>query len=632
MKDLLYKSKIVYNFQYMDSFQRSQYSIFNKNKRSIDKNQVLTPQEAISFSKKTASELPQPPNSEQSTVTSNKTTPELPKNTILNTNLMGNDPEKKKQQLNNLLWLFGLVLVAILFFSIGYYLKNNLKTPPTVNIEEKDLGIVLAEKYDEETVIESGSVVIKIWTDGNNDGKKSSWETNRYGFGAQIRKAGEKSPFLYVESDGEGVIRLTGLNNDEDYEIFYFEANNYDPYNPNRDFWGANNYEIFDSTDGSTGKIFGDWRPLKVGQDGTELILGLREYKPEKLITTLGYGATLYDLEGKQFASGGNFSSSSLPNKVEIRNNNLFYVKDGNMYKNNPIINMAYSARAFDQLAMSDTSFWAISPSGTSIIYGDHNGTYFQNENNACTKQQLYYENKPLGLYTQSFPPDTVGVRFGDDYRAIVYASVENNYGYYLVNCNNSQISVKKLPIERQWYGGYFAKNDRFILKGPITFTPVCEQTTDENGVKNTCPAQTYGEGLYVYKLNDNKVEKIGGDELNTTYFAAEAYDGRYAILANTEADELKILNFDSADEIKILNFNIKPFFNNYDRHGLTNGFFSYLGKDRFMFMDHLGQCNGQEVCATVKEFKIQGTNINVTELIKIKDLYPTRIIGEITK
>ena len=596
----------------MDSFQRSQYSIFNKNKKPLDK-------EPLKIQLK-----PEIKPAVTATPPAKKITAELPKNTILNTNVIGNDPQKPKRLFNLSLWVFGFVLLAILFFSVGYYLKNSRNQQTAApEAEEKDLGLVLQEKYDREETVAPGSVVIKLWVDTNADGKHNSWEVNPYGFGAQIRKKGETNSFLSVETDGEGVIRLTGLDNQEEFEISYYIINNNEMYNPDRHFYGPVNYEIFESSDGSTGKIFGDWRTFKVGANGSEITLGLKEYKPARLVITQANSVIAYDLTGSQFASGVVYGNNGLPNKFEVRNNNIFYVYEGSLYKNNPLVNMSYSTRVFSQLSMSDTSFWSISPSGTSVIYGDHNGTFFQNENNNCAKQQLYYENKPIGLYSQSYPHDPVGVRFGDDYQAIIYGSVENTYSYYLVKCSNNQISVKKLPIERQWFGGVFARHDRFILKGPITHRKQCDGSSCD---------QNYGEGLYVYKLNEDKIERIGGDELNATYFVGEAYDGRYALLAHTEEDPLRILNFDSSDEIKILNFNIKPFFKNYDRHGLSNGYFTYLGSDRFMFVDRFGQCNGTKTCAAVKEFKVQGTNINVNDLIEIKDIYPIRIVGEITK
>lgn len=586
----------------MDSFQRSQYSIFNKNKQPIEKPEGKPKPEIV--------KAPASP----------KITPELPPieppTTILQTNFTGDQSNRKKALIKPLLWLFGLVLLGIFFFSVGYYLQNrNNNQVKLPEIKIKDVGEILLEKFATKETLPAGTVLIKLWMDSNNDGKHDSWENNQYDIGANIRKKGEEAAFLWVETDGEGVIRLTGLDSKEKFEISYYVIDRGNTYNQDRHFYGQLNYEIFQSTDGSTGKIFGEWRDLKINDTGTEITLGLREYKPDKLFVTQASAAILYDAEGKQFASSSIFSNSTLPIQFEIRDNHIFYVKDGILYKNNPLVNMVYSQQFFNQINISDDSFWSISPNGSAIIYGDNNAAYFRNQDNACGKQQLYYENKPIALYTQSYPHDPVGVRFGDDHQAIIYGRVENNYHYYLVSCSNSQLTIKQLPIERQWYGGIFARHNRFVIKGPITH---------QN--------QTYGEGLYVYKLNEDKIERIGGDELNTTYFVANAYDGRYTILANTEEDQLKILNFDSATEIKILNFEIKPFFKQYDRHGLANGNFAYLGKDSFMFIDRFGQCSQNQACAEIKSFKIAGTTINVTDLVTIKDVYPMRVIGEISK
>jgi len=139
-------------------------------------------------------------------------------------------------------------------------------------------------------------------------------------------------------------------------------------------------------------------------------------------------------------------------------------------------------------------------------------------------------------------------------------------------------------------------------------------------------------EGLYVYLINEDKLERIGGDELNTTYFAADSFDGRYAILANTQEDPVKILNFDSKDEVKILNFDIKPLFKNYDRHSFSNGQLTYLGEDKFLLLDTFGQCEKNEDCAAIKQFTVKGTNIDVKDVTTIKDIYPVSIVGEISK
>jgi len=296
------------------------------------------------------------------------------------------------------------------------------------------------------------------------------------------------------------------------------------------------------------------------------------------------------------------------------------------------LINMTYSQKIYDQIAMSDNSFYELSPSGTAIIYGDNNGGYFQTPSDQCGRQSLRYDNQIIKLYSQSNPHDTVGVRFGDDHRAIIYGQVgSEEYGYFLASCDNSQMNVKKLPITRQWYGGIYAKHDRFILKGPVTHNPPCVQE-NENEPQEACTVNRTGEGLYVYLLNEDKLERIGGDELNTTYFVADSFDSRYAILANTQEDPVKILNFDSKDEVKILNFDVAPLFKNYDRYGLSNGQFTYLGEDKFLLLDRFDQCGKGEDCAVIKQFTIKGTNIDVKNITTIKDIYPISIVGEIKK
>lgn len=593
----------------MDSFKRSQYSIFNRDKK--------TPKEKPSLAVEKKAKTPKP------------------KTNILNTDVMGDDKKEKKNILNFIIPFFGLVLVAIFFFSVGYYLKNRLNQPNTAE-EIKDVGLVLAEKYGKEEAVGAGEVKISFWIDYNGDGEKNTHETIRETIGANIRREGEEHGFTTIEADGEGIIRISGLDEGK-YEVRYYIHPS--QYYPNQsDIYGATLYEIVDSSDGATGIITNEWRGFTVGKDGTKITVGLQEYKPEKLIVAgNSYSAVFYDpIENLNYANGLHLRQGNLPPKFEIRDNNIFYIKNGALYKNNPLVNKTYSQRVYDQIAINSNLFYELSPSGKSIIYGDNTGAFFQTPNNECGRRELRYENKPISLYTVSNPHDAVGVTFGSDNNAIIYGQVNSEeYRYYLVSCNNSNLSVKQLPIKRYWFGGIYAQHNRFVLKGPITHEKECEAPTSE---EQSSPQPTlscgesYGEGLYVYLLNEDKVQRIGGSELDTTYFAETSFDSKYALLADAAKDDMYLLNFEAKDNIEIISVDPKPLFKKYDKGSMGNGNFTYIGNDRFLMMDRFGQCGTGDDCVAVKELKINGNNINVSDVMMIKDTAPIKIVGEIVK
>lgn len=628
----------------MDSFQRSNYSIFNKTKKNLDpsRNSKKTPHIPINSdlltNKTPTQKIPtKPPQPDLNIET--PPTPEQKTKPILKTNLFGDDKKRKQQTLKIILWLFGALLVAIFFFSVGYYLKSRSNNLPQIEqpSEEISLGQVLYEKFgsDNEQVT-TGSVRFEFWFDTNNDGKRSNWETVRDSVGLNIRRKGDEFPFSNFETDGEGVIKINGLD-DGKFEVTYYIIPNYldQNYNENKHFFGQKYYDIISATDNSEGLLPTKWQDLEIDPDGSIITIGLREYKPKKLVAIQSRQLVLYDPEKNiRFVSTSIGGSSNFPKKFEIRNNSIFYVNNGTFYKYNPLSGFGgASEKIYDQIVAPDDSYYVISPSGKSIVYGGHDGAFFQTTDDACGRQMLRFNNDPIQMHNSSYPYDAIAARFQNDTHALIYGKVGSEQNrFFTASCDGNKLTVKKLPImPRGFYGGGYVAHDRIVFKGPFSYEKPCNPGDTEPF--ETCTSEEYNQGLYIYDLSAEKLEHIGGEEFNNMSFINFSYDEKYLLMSNQGEGSIKILNFSNKEETKILDINIKSQFNNYKSYNLSDTTFTYVGNDIFQFVDNFDQCGKQKDCATVKQFTVHGDSISsIEEVITIQDMLPNRLVGEITQ
>ena len=638
----------------MDSFQRSNYSIFNKTKKhldpsrrseknksnhKIDSNPPIKQNNNTSSAQPISKDLPQKshtPNLELNVETS--PTPQQKTEPIFKTNLFGDDKKRKQQILKTILWLFGALLVAIFFFSVGYYLKSRSNNLPQSDqsAEEISLGQVLYEKFGSDSEeVTTGSVRFEFWFDTNNDGERSNWETSRDSVGLNIRRKGEEIPFSSFETDGEGVIKINGLD-DGEFEVTYYVIPNYldQNYNENKHFYGQKYYDIISATDNSTGLLPTKWQDLEIDPDGSIIAIGLREYKPRKLVAIQSRQLVLYDPEKNiRFSSSSIGSSNNFPKKFEIRNNSIFYVKDGTFYKYNPLTGYGgASEKIYDQIVAPDDSYYVISPSGKSIVYGGHDGAYFQTTDDTCGRQMLRFNNDPIKMHNSSYPYDAIAARFQNDTHALIYGRVGSEQNrFFTASCDGNTLTIKKLPImPRGFYGGGYVAHDRIVFKGPFSHEEPCDPGDTEPF--QTCTATAYSDGLFIYDLASEELKQIGEMEFNSFSFDNFSYDEKYIFMSQNDG-LVKVLNFSNKEETKILDINLKSQFKNYKGFSIRDTTVTYIGNDTFQFANDYDQCGKQKDCATVKQFTINGDSISpIEEVITIQDMLPNRLIGEITQ
>lgn len=550
---------------------------------------------------------------------------------LLKTDVLGkNTPKNKTLFFTTALWVFGAFLVGILFFSFGYSLRidkgEEQNNQPEVVVP--DVGLTLFEKFGTTEQIAAGVVRFEFWFDLDGDGKKTQWEMGRDGVGINVRRKGEELPFISMQSDGEGVIKLTGLDEGE-YEINYYVnpyENNYGP-TADQHFWGQKRYEIFTSENGPTGMLPTEWEKLSLNPNGTNITVGLKEYKPQNLVAVQNKQLILYDpVEKFQFSSSNIWDESSFPKKFEVRDNKIFYVKGGVFYKYDLLSGSnGYSEKIYDQVVAPDDSYYAISPNGTTIVYGGHDGTFFQSPATSCGKQMLRFENKPIEMYTTSYPYDAIAARFQNETHALIYGRTDSDsFRFFTTSCDGQTLTITKLPVLPVSFSGGYISFDRIIFKGPVNLEKTCGDTPCK---------ENYGEGLYKYDLAEKKFEQIGGSEFNRMNFTHISHDGKYAWLTNYEDGSIKILDFRNKEQTHIINLDLKSQFTNYTPSSVRDTTVTYSGNDTFMFVDIYGECGKQKDCATVKKFTMQNDNISpVQEVLKIQDIYPQRLIGEVTR
>ena len=546
------------------------------------------------------------------------------------------DADKKiarKRMIKIAMWIFGAFLIALFFFSVGFYAKASWKKTPTPEQTQAlpDIGETLFAKFGTEEKVSAGMVKFQFWFDLNDNGKQEQWEKGQDGVGINVRRKGETLPFISLETDGEGVIMLSGLDKG-DYEVAYYLSPYNNEYGPTADqhFFGQKYYQIFESSNGVTGLFPTTFKELKVSPEGTTVTMGLREYKPKKLVGIQNRQLVLYDpAENIRFTGSNIWDDASFPKKFEIRDNKLFYVKSGALYKYDPFVSYnGYSEKVYDQVTAPDDSYYVISPQGTAIVYGGHDGAFFQTPDSACGRQLVRYDNKPIELYSVSYPYDPIAARFLNETHAVIYGKATGeDWRIYTLSCDGSTLTVKKLPIVTAWtFAGGYISYDRLIIKGPVSQEKTCSGS-------EPCEVSVFSDGIYIYDLPTDKLEKLGDTEFEKMNISNLAYDGKYMWLTNYETGAVKILDFNNKENTKILNVDLKGYFKNSDPKRINDTNVAYVGDGSFMFVDAFTECGKQKDCATVKKFTVNGENLdNMTDVITIQDMYPQRLVGELTK
>lgn len=541
-------------------------------------------------------------------------------------------PNKKKLTI-----IFAILLGLAFTFLAGFYAEGFWSAESAVQDSESttktDVGELMLEHFGSKEVLSAGTVKFKFWFDLDNNGREDAWERGQAGMAVSVRRDGEQLPFITLETDGEGTVTLSGLDNGN-FEVSYsyiYPNNYYSP--PNQHFWLSQWFEILESSQNLSGILTGEFVDLEFDQNNGSLVtMGLKRYQPTQLVALQnGSSLNLYNISiGRQFAAASFYKdSSTLPRKFEVRDNKVFYVEGSVLYKYDPLRESSYSEKVYEQVTAPEDSYFALSPLGTALVYGNSDGTFFHNDGAACGRQAVRYQDKLVQIQHRSYTYDPIAAHFSDENRAVIYGRTHDDvFRLYLLTCQGKSLEVEQLPVGVDWdfHGGLVAHN-RLLIRGPLSYQEECSA--------EPCSTSTnYPSNFYLYDLNKKEIEALSSKEdFSQSVIANISQDGKYAILTNHGNGLTQLFDFSRADQASVSEFDLGKYLVDDKTYSLRDTSFTYLGNSKYLFIDAYSQCGQQKNCASVWQFNLQsGVAENVKKILDLQDLWPERLVGGMQK
>lgn len=538
-------------------------------------------------------------------------------------------PNKRK-----LLTLLALFLAAGAAFALGFYgqgLNSSVVDHELIDSTSQDLGEVLWQHFGSEQQLQSGEVKFKFWLDTNDNNKEDAWEIGGIGMTISVRRQGEQIPFVTIETDGEGTATLSGLD-EGDFEVSYSYTYPDNYSYGNQHFFGAEWFEIIESSQGLKGVLTNDYVALPHQlQQGLTVSLGLRKYQPQQLLVVQRQSSvSLYDPKlPHQFMSAGFYKENqTLPKRFEVRTDKLFYVEGGSLYAYNPLLNSNYPSKIYDQVTAPEDTYYVISPAGKSLIYGNNDGAFFHTEAATCGRQAIRHQGKLIQIYNRSYPYDPIAAHFGDENRAVVYGTTGDGYRLYLVTCQGNNLEVVQLPFLIDWsFQGGLVAHGRLVVRGPFVYQQPCDGEPCVAGV-------SYAEGLYLYDLNKKDIqEALSAEAAHQFNITNLSTDGKYLWLTNHQNGAVKIFDFTQASQVKQYQLDVARNFTDFKPYRLVDSSLTYAGEGVYLLLDTYGECSQEKKCASIKRLVLrEGSISDVTNVLDITDAWPERIVGELSK
>lgn len=548
-----------------------------------------------------------------------------------------NNPNQSQLNKKKIIFILATLLFSAAFFIVGFYAESFWSaSPATQNTESEakiDVGEVMLKHFGSENSPVAGTVKFKFWFDLDNNGREDAWERGQAGMAVSVRRKGEQLPFITQETDGEGTVILSGLEGD-DFEVSYFHVypSNYQP-SPSQHFWLSQWFEIIESSQNLSGVLNGDFVDLKFNQSGGSLFsMGLKKYQPTQLVALQNNSSlNLYDVSiGRQFAAASFYKeSTTLPRKFEVRDNKVFYVERGILYRYDPLRESSYSEKVYEQVTAPEDSYFAISPMGTALVYGNSDGTFFHNDPSACGRQAVRYQDKLVQIQHSSYPYNPISAHFSDENRAVIYGRTHDDvFRLYLLTCRSKTLEVKQLPLTTDWdfHGGLVAHN-RLLIRGPLIHQGECAAELCQTSVN-------YPANFYLYDLNKKEIKALSSTEdFGQSVIANLSQDGRYAILINHANGSTQLFDFSEANKANVSEFDLGKYLVDRKNYSLRDTSFAYLGDSKYLFIDAYGNCGQQKNCASVWQFNLKGgVAENVKKILDLQDFWPERLVGGMQK
>ena len=280
-----------------------------------------------------------------------------------------------------------------------------------------------------------------FYLDENANGEFEHNEQPFSGVSVSIRRPGEEQAFRTEASGSNGVVIIDDLVVGEyEVRVVNYELDKVGVYG---DFELPNFYELVDENRQRFEFIPSEWKALSLKEEGYRAIMGVREYKPEKLLVlTDGSEVSFYDPDRAKIY-GQSVIKDGVKRKFLVRDNQLVYMKDDQLKK------FSFKDRTevlvMDRLYGVDEIGWALSPDMKTVVYTEEEELRYKTEGGECGEGAIIYEGQRINLKKK---PELV-VDFWDEQNLVLVGMVKGgDWQMFKGFCGERQkLAVESLEI-----------------------------------------------------------------------------------------------------------------------------------------------------------------------------------------
>lgn len=326
----------------------------------------------------------------------------------------------KKQVIWLVLGLGGLVLLAII---VSIVEKVQQKRVVETEVSQGELvdWLSLVEK-------KPGQMAFGFYLDENSNGEFEHNEKPFSGVSVSVRRPGEAEAFRTVASDVNGRVIVDDLVAGE-YEISLvnYELDEVRRYG---DFELPNFFELVDETKQRFEFLPSSWQPVTLEEEGYRLIVGVREYQPERLLVlTDSEEVSFYDPERFK-VYGESVIGDGVRRQFLVRDKEVMYLKDDQLKKFS--FRDKVEAVMMDRLYGVDEESFGLSPEARTVIYTEDDELRYTTKDDHCGEGAIIYDGQRLNL--KQTPK--LMVDFWDEDRFVFVGTVEGGeWGVYKGFC-----------------------------------------------------------------------------------------------------------------------------------------------------------------------------------------------------
>jgi len=345
--------------------------------------------------------------------------------------LMSN--RKQRFRLVVVLGLGGLVGLGILATILEKIQENR---SAEVEVEEGEFADWLLSVEQK-----PGQMSWGFYLDENANGEFEHNEQPFSGVSVSIRRPGEEQAFRTEASGSNGVVIIDDLAVGEyEVRIVNYELEQVGVYG---DFELPNFYELVDENRQRFEFIPSEWKSLSLGEEGYKAIMGVREYRPEKLLVlTDGSEVTFYDPDRAKIY-GQSVIKDGVKRKFLVKDNLVVYMNDDQLKK------FSFKDRTggvvMDRLYGVDEIGWALSPAMKTVMYTEEEELRYKTEAEECGEGAIIYEGQRVNLKQE---PELL-VDFWDEQNLVLVGMVKGgDWQVFKAGCGERQkLAVESLEI-----------------------------------------------------------------------------------------------------------------------------------------------------------------------------------------